>query len=92
MRKRQGQIPTRLLVTLGTIAKHIFIIQQNQFCLSSFSYEYPHQSPSDEEKNTKTCDSYYGGAIVNRTCGTPKNVDVSLFLLIIFGSIYCGPS
>ena len=29
--------------------------------------------------------------VVNRTYGTHKNLNTSLFLLTIFGPIYCGP-
>ena len=32
-----------------------------------------------------------GGGIVNRTCGAHENLDNSLFLLQIFGPIYCAP-
>ena len=31
------------------------------------------------------------GEVLNRTYGTHKNLYVSLFLLAIFGPIYCGP-
>ena len=35
--------------------------------------------------------NYYGGTILNRTCGTDKNLYISLFLLTRFGPIYYGP-
>ena len=34
---------------------------------------------------------FYGGSDLNRTCGSYKNLHVSLFLLTVFGPIYYVP-